>query len=269
MSKYTVKQLADRIADGAEQLVQDGAWDEYLKFISRFPGYSFGNLMLIYTARPDASRVAGYRTWQKMGRQVRKGEKGIAILAPHQWKRKDEDDDQDVSRRTGVGFHVTYVRDVSQTDGDPLPEIAPPLSGDDPNGILGQVLGAIKRRGLVVEFTDEMVADGATNGRTVRLHTERAATHQVAVALHELAHVILGHTSNRRDVPQAAMEWEAESVSYVVCERLGIDSSTNALGYVLSWAHGDPEAVREYIAEEGNLILTVASEIVEAVAVNA
>src|SRR5436853_6691263 len=94
---------------------------------ARFHHYSPANVLLILRQRPDATRVAGYRTWQQLGRQVRRGERGIAVLAPCTYLRPADDDHNDESRRILRGFKVAHVFDISQTDGDPLPDIRPAL----------------------------------------------------------------------------------------------------------------------------------------------
>ena len=111
------------------------ALSAFLKTMARFHRYSWGNQLLIHSQRPDATRVAGFRAWLALGRAVRRGEKGIAILAPLVRKEPvfgvDQPEDAD---RCIVGFRTAYVFDVSQTDGDALPEIARP-SGDPGEGI--------------------------------------------------------------------------------------------------------------------------------------
>ena len=72
----------DRLLRAIEALVTGQDWKAMLQVSRRFRTYSVGNVLLITTQRPDATRVAGYGAWKQLGRQVRRGEKGIAILAP-------------------------------------------------------------------------------------------------------------------------------------------------------------------------------------------
>ena len=125
--------------DDAKQLVSDGLAElnealskgqsqtlvRYLSVMSRFHRYSFGNLMLILAQRETATYVAGFRKWQELGRNVRKGEKGIGIFAPCRYKRKVEDDSGDDREVQDIrGFRVVHVFDISQTEGQELPEFA-------------------------------------------------------------------------------------------------------------------------------------------------
>src|SRR5438552_5821715 len=123
LSKDALDQLAGELEAGNSKRLTD-----YLATMARFPQYSFGNVMLIASQRPDATRVAGFHAWRKLGRFVRKGEKGIAILAPIVGRKEAHAADGD--SKTVVGFRAAYVFDVAQTDGAPLPE--PAEAGGDP-----------------------------------------------------------------------------------------------------------------------------------------
>src|SRR5438132_7155820 len=110
------------------ELVSSEVWARMLRVAARFHHYSPANVLLILRQRPDASRVAGYRTWQSLGRQVRRGERGIAILAPCSYKARldeehDRDDADDEPRRVLRGFKVAHVFDIDQTDGDPVADV--------------------------------------------------------------------------------------------------------------------------------------------------
>lgn len=97
----------------------------YLGVMSRFHSYSFGNVMLIMGQRPYATRVAGFHTWKSLGRSVKKGEKGVVIIAPIVLRkdRADQPDDtpEDDEAKI-VRFRAVHVFDISQTEGEPLPE---------------------------------------------------------------------------------------------------------------------------------------------------
>lgn len=126
------------LEQGIDSILSSEGFARYLQFLARFHSYSSSNVALILMQRPNATHVAGYKKWQELGRQVRKGEKGIAILVSHKrhiiWEQGDVNDEQKdggvTSERTvftGVhSFGVGRVFDVSQTDGDPLPEPSRP-----------------------------------------------------------------------------------------------------------------------------------------------
>src|SRR5262249_33643204 len=111
----------ERLAAAIDSLVSSDSWTKWLESRARFHDYSLGNTLLIAFQRPDATQVAGYKTWQSMGRQVRKGEKGIAILAPMVRRVKDDEtgeyrDVLDDDGRRIVRFRTVYVFDIAQTE---------------------------------------------------------------------------------------------------------------------------------------------------------
>src|SRR5947209_20602710 len=116
----SLKRLAADLESGLSESL-----NAYLKALARFHHYSFGNVMLITAQRPDARHVAGFHTWRtKFGRVVKRGEKGIAILAPLARRRTDTPPDEPETEDRGVtfGFRAAHVFDIAQTEGDPFPE---------------------------------------------------------------------------------------------------------------------------------------------------
>src|SRR5919205_1244439 len=138
LTTESLKELADLLGQG-----HSGRLTSLLKTMARFHRYSLHNVCLIMAQRPTATRVAGFHTWRTIGRFVRKGEKGIAILAPIVARRQDSDDDDS---RTVVGFRTAYVFDVEQTDGAPLPQ-AVEASGE-PGAATDHLKAAIASKGI-------------------------------------------------------------------------------------------------------------------------
>ena len=128
----------ERLHAGVTELLNSQTWRDALKFKAKFHSYSFNNALLIYLQCPDATLMAGYRRWQQLGRQVRKGELSIAILAPIVCKVAEEESDEE--ERRVVGFRSARVFDVSQTDGDPLPELPSPTVFEDDSEAIREVL---------------------------------------------------------------------------------------------------------------------------------
>jgi hypothetical protein len=238
----------DRIGDGVRSVWESEAWERWLTTLAKFHSYSLNNTMLIAMQMPGATRVASYRSWQRdFNRHVRKGERGIEVLVPMVVKGKPEDPDeapQDereaAERRRLVGFRVGHVFDVSQTEGEPLPEIAERVT----DGVerYGEVMDAIKAvspypievvdglppevNGLFSRMGYIAVRKGMPEGQTVK------------TALHELAHSVM-HDGPTEDLPDRSMrEVQAESVAYAVSAALGLDTSGYSFGYVASWAVG-------------------------------
>src|SRR5205807_4444315 len=112
-------EVLDQLRAGIATLTSSDKWAQWLDAQGRFHNYSFGNSLLILLQRPDATRVAGYHTWRKLGRQVRKGEKGIVILAPvaSRIRVEDENGDEQVIAGPAQAFRTAHLFDVSQTEG--------------------------------------------------------------------------------------------------------------------------------------------------------
>ena len=251
---------ADRPVELHEQLMEQVVglrssteWIEAMIKVARFRDYSMGNWLLLWSQAEargtEVTRPAGYRTWQRLGRQVRKGERGYRILAPVVCKRETDTGD---TERFVTGFRTATVFDVSQTDGDDLPDISPPtITGTDIPGVTDTIVSLIEAEG----FSYETGVLAGPNGTTfpllkkvvVEAGLEPAQT--MKTAIHELAHVML-HSTDRFECP-SRIEVEAESVAYVVCGALGFDSSSYSVAYVAGWAEqsDDPSRVLLVTAE--------------------
>src|SRR5207244_9968641 len=134
-----VRALHEQLVEGVRALTTSEDWVRALEQAARFHRYSWRNSLLIALQRPEATRVAGYRTWQSLGRQVRRGEHGIAILAPMVYRKRDDAEETDalVVLR---GFKVVSVFDVAQTEGEELPDVAPSrLEGAAPTGLCDEL----------------------------------------------------------------------------------------------------------------------------------
>lgn len=165
-----------------------------LKTMARFHRYSLHNVCLIVSQRPEATRVAGFHTWRKFGRFVRKGEKGIAIMAPIV-ARKDADA-SDGESKTVVGFRAAYVFDVEQTDGAPLPE--PAEAAGDPGVKTASLRAAIASHGIALDYVAELDgALGTSGGRRIEVLTGLAPASEFMVLAHEYAHELLHRSDDR------------------------------------------------------------------------
>lgn len=236
----------ERLDRGVREVFESGRWERYLEVMSRFHQYSANNSLLIALQMPNATAVASYTDWKrKFGRQVRKGERGIRILAPVRYRRKveDEDGDEDVIERL-AGFRLASTFDVSQTDGEPLPEIAELLDGTVDR--YEQVMFAIAKAAPVPIGFEEMSGDA--NGffsraeRRIAIKPGMSQAQTVKTAMHELAHSRM-HDFNesvpKNELPdRATREVQAESVAFVVASHYGLDTGDYSFGYVAGWASG-------------------------------
>ena len=150
------EQLASTLAEGRSETLT-----RYLAVMSRFHNYSFRNCMMIAMQKPEATHVAGYRRWEQLGRQVKKGEKGIGIFAPLVYRKKQANNGGNVrengskdAEKTLAGFRVVHVFDISQTEGDALPEFAQ-VSGD-PDRWLARLESVVRAKGIELEYVDSL-----------------------------------------------------------------------------------------------------------------
>jgi hypothetical protein len=230
--------LESSVAD----LASSEGWTRYLESRSRFHSYSFGNVLLIARQRPGATQVAGYKAWQGMGRQVRNGERGISILAPMVRKVDHDDGEPD---RVVTGFRVVSVFDVSQTDGEPIPE--PPcqvLSGEGPEGLEAALVVHAESEGLTVETVPMDGPNGEIDraGRAITVADRLRPAARCKTLAHELGHwhdLGTGLVTDR-----AGAEIVAESVAFVVGQAAGLDTSDYSAGYVLTWADGNVDVLK-------------------------
>lgn len=244
----------ERLTQAVEEITTGDDWRAFLVMAARFHTYSPNNVLLILIQRPEATRVAGYRTWQSMGRQVRKGEKGLAVLAPCTYRRKDEGaqaaatppadptkaPDDTKPAKVLRGFRVVHVFDVSQTEGDPLPELERPalLEGDAPAELWDQLANQVQEAGFSLERGECNGANGCTSylTRTVRVRSDVDPAQGAKTLAHELAHVKLHDGTEYATGCRGRAEVEAESVAYLVCEAAGMESTTYSFPYVAGWA---------------------------------
>lgn len=242
-----VEQLHEQFQESLQQLVTSEDWQRALAVAARFHNYSFANSRLIWAqslARGfTPSRVAGYRAWQALDRHVRRGEQGLQILAPVIRKIPPENGEEE--ERRVVGFRVVHVFDLAQTEGEPLPEVPATLVQGKLPSQWEQVSGLITDTGFDLQVAD-LDRLGEANGitdwqhRDVVVRASLPGAQRFKTAVHELAHIRLHEpTSDARPSCRGIVEVEAESVAYMVCAALGIDSAGYSLPYVASWSGGD------------------------------
>jgi len=276
--------MHSQLHDGIAALRSGEDWRRWLRLARRFPTYSAHNVMLIAVQRPDATRVCGYEGWRALGRQVRKGEKGIAILAPV--LRADRDQDraagargvpaadlgaETASARRVAGFRPAHVFDVSQTDGDDLPEqpAAQLLAGAAPDGLWDALAALAAARGFTVERGDCGDANGYTHfgNRLIRVRADVDPAQAGKTLAHELGHALIhdpaafaGTTAGCR----GSVEVEAESVAYLVAGDAGLDAAAYSFPYVAHWASGvDGRRPEQVVAATADRVLHAARIIVD------
>jgi antirestriction protein ArdC len=251
------------LEQGIKDLSESGNWEHYLKVQSRFHRYSFGNVIMILSQHPNATHVAGYRAWQDMGRQVRKGEKAITILAPIIRKVEDKTG-EDVKRLTG--FKGSSVFDISQTEGDELPDIHTALNGDDA-GLINELLGFATSQNIPVCFKGCLGPNGichfSKDGQiSISVESQLSRLHQCKTLAHELGHALMhGEKEYRLHNGKSQIELEAESVAFMVLHHFGLDSGHYSFAYVLNWSGGSEEAIAQ-LKVSGQRIQSAAHQVI-------
>jgi antirestriction protein ArdC len=252
MSTQEATEARERLARAVEQLADSETFAAWLRARAAFHDYSFGNVCLIVSQRPDATRVAGYKTWQKLGRQVTRGEKGIRILAPCRVKREEvlpSGETRDAFRV--VGFRCVSVFDVSQTEGDALPDLEyRPLEGDAPD-LADFLCGVAMSAGLEIRreaLSGDMHGYLKRSEKLIVVDSECSGAMAAKVVAHELGHYFdpwLTANPTAYGAHRGDCEAVAESVAYVVAARYGLDAGPSAVAYVAGWTEGDANRVRE------------------------
>ena len=262
-----IKAITDKLEAGIAALFQSETYKAYLSTMSKFHNYSLNNTLLIAMQRPDATLVAGYQAWQKQHqRHVRKGEKGIQIIAPSPYKAKKEREVLDpatgrpkldaqgkpVKETVEVeypAFRVATVFDVSQTEGKELPSLGVNELSGRVDGY-SRLLTALKDI-CPVPIGFEQIESGAkgyyhTTEQRIALQEGMSEMQTVKTLIHEMAHQKLH--SHEKEKPREerltarSKEVEAESVAYTVCQHFGIDTSDYSFGYIAGWSSGKETA---------------------------
>ena len=267
-SKDRLREITDSIEQGIKDLFESDKYRQYLRTMSRFHRYSVNNTLLIAMQRPDATRVAGFSKWRdQFWRHVRKGEKGIQIIAPTPYKKKidavklDPDTKAPVLDQNGNAimekieikipmFRVVSVFDVSQTEGRPLPEIVSDLTGNVQQ--YDTFMEALYRASPVSVSIEPITpsTDGyfSLTEQSITIRAGMSEVQTVCASVHEIAHAKLHNyamvntqSGESEEIPkkdQRTKEVEAESIAYAVCQYYGIETSENSFGYIAGWSKG-------------------------------
>lgn len=246
-----IKAALDRIESSLAAINTNEDWLNYLCFQSKFYNYSFGNTILIFSQNPEASYVKGYKSWNQLGRYVKKGAKGLAILAPcfkktevfkepeNKSEYHDAEGEKEI-KKVISGFRVTYVYDIADTDGSDeyLPVLVKGLAGNSEaeKEIYERLMAFISTEHTVTEVTGT-ASKGSYNLDTgvICVRGDLDYLQRIKTLLHEYAHAIDFKLHPGPDVSRNRRELIAESVAFVVSMRLGLDTSSYSMSYIKSW----------------------------------
>lgn len=251
-----LKALTEQLEKSIQDFMESEKYKAFLSSMAKFHHYSLNNQILIAVQKPDSTLCASYTTWQKQNRYVKKGERGIQIVCPAPYKKEylkdvidkttgkpellpDGKAKQEIVQKVIPFFKVGYVYDISQTEGQPLPEIADILEGDLDEGLKSLKEAMLQVSPVPVRF--QPIDEGA-NGfyspatKEIVVDSRLPEKHSLKTLVHEVCHSMLhnpeaaGSKSSRE-----TKEVEAESVAYVVCQYMGLDTSDYSFGYIADW----------------------------------
>ncbi|BDO42081.1 ArdC-like ssDNA-binding domain-containing protein [Cellulomonas sp. NTE-D12] len=270
--------LHAQLVDAVAELVHSDKWAQMLTVAARLTEYSPSNVLLIAAQRPDATRVAGIRTWNGLNRHVLKGEHGIAILAPCVSRSREEvpqeadrleanprrasDNEEPMPRRELQGFRVVHVFDVTQTEGAPLPDVQPQLlAGQAPREAWDGLVTLTTRAGYRLE---RRPCPAGVNGwtahedRLVVVADDLEPAQATKTLAHELGHIRANHAGRFPEYAidrtcRGAAEVEAESIAYIVTRHLGMNPTEYSVPYIAGWAD-DLDVLRHHMSS----VVTVA-----------
>ena len=269
-----------QLKDGVESIQQSERFRLFLVTMSKFHDYSIGNQILIMIQKPDAIRVAGFNTWKDLGRWVKRGEKGIAILAPVMPPRPSClkcgtklpkgvrfcpqcGESVEVEEEIGVTpryFKVVYVFDISQSEGKPLPEFeVPVLTGEANEELFAKVIDLAKAQGLDISFESRPYQDPSIKGqyfdKSIWVRPEETRAQQLKTLLHEVAHY---YSEGVFRIPRRDAETIAESAAFSIGVHFGFDSGIRSFPYVALWAKD-----KKILEQNLSAIRRVATQIIE------
>ena len=263
--KQKVKEITDKLEEGLKELFESEKYKSYLSTMSKFHNYSFNNTLLIAMQKPEATLVAGYQAWQKnFNRHVNRGEKGIRILAPAPYKIKEERDkldpvtgevmlDKDGMPQTEEveikipAFRAVSVFDVSQTSGEPLPELEAKELLSTVEGYEDFIKAVTFVAPAPIGFEDipgDSKGYFSTEENRIAVQEGMSESQTLKTMVHETAHSLLHNKEvNKEDILAPAKdrntkEVEAESIAFTVCNHFGIDTSEYSFGYIAGWSSG-------------------------------
>jgi hypothetical protein len=249
--------LLEELSVGIADLTTSEKWTQYLDVQSKFYRYSPSNVILIMMQNPYATRVAGYKKWKELGRQVLAKESALRILAPMTYKKDDAPEGE--STREIRGWKMVPVFDIGQTEGEDLPDVVSKLAGLAPEGVFVKLTEFAESIGFRVERPESL--ESGANGDTshsegrIRVVSSNSEAQQAKTLAHEIGHALLHDpgVETTKELARGLKELEAESAAFVICTALGMDTSDYSFGYVAGWAGGAPEAIQGIKASTGRI----------------
>ena len=267
-----LQKVVDRALDGLVEAIKAGKSDQlqaYLKLMGQFYRYSLGNSVLIKAQKPCATKVMGFRGWNRLGRRVKKGERGIRILAPVLKPTTITlEDDEEITEEEVVGYRLAYVFDVTQTRGKPLPQLKRYGSIGGIEVYLQRISQFCEQRGIQLSYG--ILAhgiEGVSSGGSILVSQKLSGMQLLSTTVHEIAHELL-HQHAGNLLKKAQCETEAEAVAYAVCEGVKFflevdrDEAHVSSDYIQLWG-GDEKALMQSLQRIKQVSATLLRPILE------
>ena len=244
------KELFKKIVEGVTNIIVSGEYEEFLKFSKNFHQYSFNNIILIYSQMKEATQVAGFKKWQAMGRKLKKGVHGIQIIYPIKRKYtkiiEGQDSLLDENKKEEIEYlmyRYTYVYDISQTVGKPLPIVNKFLNSDNKE----ELYDFLKAFSPYKIEEDDIFGNAKgywfDKEQKIIIKKSLSINDKVSVLLHELTHAFYDNFNYKED--RNLSETFVESVAYIVADYFNLDTSLCSFRYITSWVDGDIKILLE------------------------
>lgn len=252
------KRLIDEFILSTDKM--DMIMGKYMKTMKDFHDYSLGNLILAHFQLLERNGIdsegidllGSYKLWQKKGRQVRKGEKALYILAPRFKEIVDEETGEVVEKK--MWFRRVPVFDISQTDGEPLED---DYTTNNLHFYFNEI--ALRVKDIKINESNKQLTRGYTDGKEIWISKHISDTRKICVLFHEMAHYYLHFGKDRKSLTKDVKELEAEAVSYMVSSACGIVNDESS-SYIREWAGSN---AHEEIQGRGQKLIDVALKIID------
>lgn len=261
------KEIFDKVVENLQKIINDGEYKNFLKFQRKFnTQYSFNNLILIFSQFPDATRVAGKKKWQDLGRGITEDARKIWIVAPiprkYEKKVKEIKDGEEIEKIETIKYNAyryVYVYDVSQTQGSPLPLVSKNINNNSMKDFYEKLQNFSKVPVIEKELTGSLKGYYSEKNNEIAIKSTLSIDDKTAVLLHEIAHSLYDDFDYFTD--RDLSEVFVESIAYIVADYFGLDTSSCSFNYIIKWANGDTKTVIDL----GNKIQKCANEFIDSI----
>jgi len=248
-----IKKVFENIVEGVNNIITSGEYTKFLKFSRYFHNYSFNNRILIYLQMEDATMVAGFKTWEKMNRKIKHGSKGIQIIYPIKRKYTSKiegqssiiedsvEEKQEEKTIEYMSYGCTYVYDISQTVGEPMPLEDKRLNSNSKIEFLEFLKSFSPYPIIEKSLRPNLKGYWSKSKKHIVLEKSLSNDDKVSVLLHELTHALYDDFDYRKD--RNLSETFVESVAFIVADYFGLDTSMCSFNYITGWADGDIKVI--------------------------